>query len=127
MEIKNMSNSNVNEILKELVAEVEGAIVATVVDASSGMIIGSAGSGFDIELAAAGNCQVVRAKLNTMKSLKLDDSIEDILITLGKQYHIIRPTEKYEGMFVYLVIDRNKGNLALARRHVLLAEGKFVF
>ena len=59
-----------------------------------------------------------------MNSLGLKDNIEDILITLGKQYHIIRPTEKYEGVFFYVVMDKSKSNLALARRQVLNAEAK---
>lgn len=50
--------------------------------------------------------------------LKLDDTIEDVLITLGKAYHIIRPTHKEEGLFLYVVANRSKANLAMARRAV---------
>ena len=60
----------------------------------------------------------MRAKTKTMRSLGLNDVIEDILITLGKQYHIIRPMSRKEGVFVYLVLDKSKSNLALARRKV---------
>ena len=88
------------------------------VDSSSGMILGQAGSGVDLEVAAAGNTEVVRAKLRTMRDLGLDDAIEDMLITLGKQYHILRPLAKHEGLFMYLVLDKTKSNLALARRKV---------
>ena len=93
-----------------------------VVDSDSGMVLGTAGSGIDLETAAAGNTEVVRAKLKTMKNLKLNDTIEDILITLGNQYHIIRPIVKKEGTFIYLVLNRARANLALARRSVVAAD-----
>ena len=96
----------------------DGAMCAALVDSSSGMILGQAGSGVDLEVAAAGNTEVVRAKLRTMRDLGLDDALEDMLITLGKQYHILRPLAKHEGLFMYLVLDKTKSNLALARRKV---------
>lgn len=107
--------ANINESLAKLL-EVDGALCAAVVDANSGMLLGKAGSGLDLDLAAAGNTEVVRAKLKTMKSLGLADAIEDILITLGKQYHIIRLVQSKPGLFVYLVLDKARSNLALARR-----------
>jgi hypothetical protein len=107
--------ANINESLAKLL-EVDGALCAAVVDANSGMLLGKAGSGLDLDLAAAGNTEVVRAKLKTMKSLGLADAIEDILITLGKQYHIIRLVQAKPGLFVYLVLDKARSNLALARR-----------
>ena len=112
---------NLAQSLEELM-QIDGASAAAVVDSNSGMLLGSAGSGVDLELAAAGNTEVVRAKLRTMRSLGLNDSIDDMLITLGKQYHIIRPTAKAEGVFVYYVLDKNRANLALARRKVQDAE-----
>lgn len=107
--------ASVTDSLKDLL-RVDGAMCAALVDANSGMMLGSAGSGVDLELAAAGNTEVVRAKIKTMQSLGLADRIEDILITLGKQYHIIRPVAAKPGLFIYLVLDKVKSNLALARR-----------
>ncbi|HLS76311.1 MAG TPA: hypothetical protein VK083_05940, partial [Nocardia sp.] len=70
--------------------------------------------------AAAGNTEVVRAKMRTMDSLGLNDEIEDILITLSGQYHIIRPMtgRKSKGLFLYLALDRGRANLALARHRL---------
>ena len=42
-------------------------------------------------------------------------NLRDILITLGKQYHLIRPLSVKDGLFAYLVLDKAKSNLALAR------------
>ena len=58
--------------------------------------------------------------IEDMQTLK--DNIEDILITMGKQYHIIRPIVAAPGVFVYTVLDRGHANLALARRTVQDAE-----
>lgn len=107
--------SNLTDSLNKLL-EVDGALCAALVDANSGMLLGKVGSGMDLDLAAAGNTEVVRAKLKTMKSLNLNDSIEDMLITLGKQYHIIRPVASKAGLFLYIVLDKARANLALARR-----------
>ena len=107
--------ATVNESLKNILST-DGALCAALVDSNSGMMLGSAGSGLDLELAAAGNTEVVRSKLKTMKSLGIADNIEDILITLGKQYHIIRPVQAKAGIFIYLVLDKARANLALARR-----------
>jgi predicted regulator of Ras-like GTPase activity (Roadblock/LC7/MglB family) len=107
--------ANIKQSLEELLT-VDGAMCAAVVDSTSGMMLGSAGSGLDLEIAAAGNTEVVRSKLKTIRQLGLNDVIDDILITLTKQYHIIRPVSRKEGVFIYYVLDRNKSNLALARR-----------
>ena len=107
--------ATIKQSLDELLT-LDGALCAAVVDSSSGMMLGSAGSGVDLEVAAAGNTEVMRAKLKTMRSLGLNDVIEDILITLGKQYHLIRPLSRKEGVFIYFVLDKAKSNLAIARR-----------
>lgn len=108
--------------------EIDGSIGACIVDSNSGMMLASAGGGaaFDLELAAAGNTEVVRSKRKTMKALALGDAIDDILITLSRQYHLIRPLASNDAHFLYLALDRGKANLALARHHLAAAEKDLV-
>ncbi|MFJ6262301.1 hypothetical protein [Rhodococcus erythropolis] len=97
--------SNIDKILGELM-RIDGASGAAVVDADSGMVLGMSGNpSFSLEYAGAGNSEVVRAKLRTMSNLGITDTLEDILITLSNQYHLIRVLETpgLSTLFVYLV------------------------
>ncbi len=105
---------------------IDGALAVALVDVSSGMALASeqgSAKGLNLEVAAAGNTNVLRAKYDTMKNLGLAEEIEDILITLESQIHMIRPatSDTGKGLFIYLALDKNKANLAMARhklRHI---------
>jgi len=111
--------ANIKDTLGKIL-QLDGAIGACVVDSNSGMMLGAEGGQgvVNLEVAAAGNTEVVRAKRKTMKALDLNDAIEDILITLGRQYHLIRPLKTNDALFIYLVLDKNRGNLAMARHQL---------
>ncbi|KMO96165.1 hypothetical protein [Streptomyces roseus] len=120
--------ANVETALKETLATIDGAIGAALVDYGSGMALGTIGGGKDLDLtvAAAGNTDVVRAKVRTMDMLGLKDEIEDILITLGTQYHLIRlmKSRDSQGFFLYLALDRGRANLAMARHQLQKIEAE---
>lgn len=94
-----------------------GAMAIALVEQGTGMILGQAGDpGFPLDVAAAGNAEVLKSKLNTMHSIGIkDNEIVDIMITLDSQFHIIRPLASDRALFAYLVV-RSDANLALARR-----------
>ena len=106
--------SNVTESLERLM-ELAGARSAALVDSSTGMVLGHAGSDSDLEITAAANTEVVRAQLRSIGTLGSGDAIDDIIITLSTQYDIIRPLAVNPSIFLYLAMDKNKSNLALAR------------
>ncbi|MCX0275719.1 hypothetical protein NLM24_34600 [Nocardia zapadnayensis] len=113
--------SDMDLALKDMMS-IDGALGAAVVDYNSGMALGTLGNSkaLDLNVAAAGNTEVVRAKLRTIEQLGLQDDIEDILISLSSQYHLIRPMtgRKSRGLFLYLALDRGRANLALARHRL---------
>ncbi|MCF3174272.1 MULTISPECIES: hypothetical protein [Streptomyces] len=112
--------------LSDAMSSIEGAVGVALVDYTSGMALAALGDNqvLDLNVAAAGNTDVVRAKMRTMEMLELQGSIEDILITLTAQYHIIRPVtgKSGQGLFLYLVLDRKRANLALARHRLAKVE-----
>ncbi len=117
--------ADVKKTLEELM-KLDGAIGAVVADWESGMSLGQMGGQgrLDMEMAAAGNCQVVKAKMSTMRSLGISGGIQDILITLEDQMHLIRPSRTMPSLFIYLAIDKAKGNLAMARMKLQSVEGE---
>ncbi len=106
---------NIKDSLGKL-NSIDGFVGAALVDSESGMLLGQEGGGsLNLEIAAAGNTEVVRAKRKTMGNLALKDTIEDILISLTKQYHLIRPLRSRPTLFFYVALDRQRANLAMAR------------
>jgi hypothetical protein len=117
--------ADMDTALKEIM-EIDGAIGVALVDHTSGMALGTVGGGKDLDLtvAAAGNTDVVRAKLRAMEMLNISEKIEDILITLDSQYHLIRPltSRAGKGLFLYVALRRDRANLAMARHHLKRVE-----
>ena len=112
------STLGVQEALDELMT-IDGAVGAAVVDYENGMTLGTVGGrNLDMELAGAGTTEVVRSERNIIHDLGLNEGLEDILISLQSQYHLVRMCENHEDVFIYLVIDRDKGNLGLSRRSI---------
>ncbi len=109
-----------NEILKTFIENikenVDGLIGVSVTEVESGVAYDaySADPAFDPSLASAYNLEVVKAKLNAIKALGLNEEIEDITITLSSQVHVINvaPSGNY---FIYLAVDSKKANLGITR------------
>jgi len=96
------------------VLKIDGAIGAALVDATSGAVLGhvAVGRGLDMERAARIAQDLVQA------AFRLRDGIEDIMITVDNQYHVIRVLGAGEDMFVHLVLDRERASLGLARHQL---------
>src|SRR6201999_864347 len=119
---------NIEAALKDAM-NIDGALGVSLVDWESGMSLGAVGGGkyLDLDIAAAGNTEVIRAKMRTMESLRLDDSIEDILITLAKQYHLIRllrNSRNERALFLSLPPDGKKATLAPPRHNLKRIESE---
>ena len=109
------SEKQIVEAFEKVAADTPGYMAASLVDLESGMTLGlkSVRPDFDLAAASAYNSEMVKQKLKIMKALNLRTTLEDMLITLGDQIHVIKlvgPTT-----FIYLCVDRSQSNLAIVR------------
>lgn len=109
------SEKQIVETFDKISSEMPGYMAASLVDLESGMTLGlkSVRPDFDLAAASAYNSEMVKQKQKIMKALNLRTTLEDMLITLGDQIHVIKlvsPTT-----FVYLCVDRSQSNLAIVR------------
>lgn len=104
--------------------DISGFIGACLVDTETGLMMASeGGDGFDLETAGAANCDVLKAKMNAKDLLGFqDENIEDILITLNSQFHLIRPLESNPNIVLYTAIDKSAANLGMAWMQVKKVE-----
>ncbi len=116
--VNDMANTDISGL-----SSIGGFIGACLVDSETGLMMGSEGGGkLDLEAAGAANTEVVKAKLAAIEMLGLDDAIDDILITLGKQFHLIRPLADTPTVFLYVALDKKTANLGMARVQVKQVE-----
>lgn len=107
-----------NEAFDRIASEVPGFIAASFVDLESGMTIAvkSVRPDFDLSVASAYNSEIVKGKLKAIKALGLKSALEDMLLTLSDQIHLIKVISP--SSFVYVAADRSMSNLAIVRTSV---------
>ena len=100
-------------------ADVNGVIATAAVDLESGMTLAAKSNRpeFDLTVASAYNSELVKQKLKIMKVLKLNANLEDMVLTLSDQIHIIKILPD-GASFLYLAADRGSTNLAILRSAV---------
>jgi predicted regulator of Ras-like GTPase activity (Roadblock/LC7/MglB family) len=109
------NESQITSTLDKLEEQVPGFIAASLVDVESGMTLGatSADPNFDLTMASAFNSEMVKQKLRIIETLGYRGSLEDIIVDLSDQIHLIKVLNP--GTFLYLVVSRRTSNLAIAR------------
>ena len=112
------------------VMELNGANACAIVDIETGECLARAGVTVTGVLESAGlvNARMLRAKMR-FASDQHHETIEDVLITLDRHYHMIRLIRSCTGfasLFLYVILDKEIANLALARRKVAEVQKQMV-
>lgn len=113
-----LSEQQIINAIQQIAADLPGFVAASLVDLDSGMTLGvySTDTSFDLNSASAFNSEMVKQKLKIVNVLGLEGTLEDILMTLSEQIHLIRMLGN--GTFLYLAADRSQCNLAMVRNAV---------
>jgi hypothetical protein len=113
------TEKELNDVIGKIEGDMTGFIAASIVDLESGMTLAarSARSDFDLAVASAYNSELVKQKLKIVKALGLKTTLEDVLLTLGDQLHLIKIFPGGD-TFLYLAADRGSTNLAIVRNAV---------
>ena len=110
--------ANIRESLSAIM-DIDGAEGAALVDYQSGMTLGTTGGGdIDMELAGAASTEVLRSKNSVIDKLGINDSVNEILVSLDKSYDLTRVFHENSNVFTYVILNREKANLALARMNL---------
>jgi len=107
------------QAVQNILNDLPGLLAVAVVDISSGMSLAShTNSSINPDTAAAYNTEVVKQKQKAISALKLQgEGIDDILITLTNQLHLLKLVNDGK-KFIYLVVNPRDTNLAIAREVV---------
>ncbi|UOQ52353.1 hypothetical protein [Hymenobacter cellulosivorans] len=105
------------QTVQDILSELPTLLAVAVVETETGMPLASHANiaDFDIETAAAYNTEVVKAKLKAIQALKLNQKVQDILLTLTDQLHLLKLSSDGD-MFIYLAVNARDTNLAQARQ-----------
>lgn len=112
------SEKQLTDVLERIHTDASGFIAASLVDLDSGMTLAvkSLRSDFDLTAASAYNSELVKQKLKIMRTLGLQGGIEDMIISLTDQIHLVKLVGP--NTFLYLAVDKKQSNLAIVRTSV---------
>jgi hypothetical protein len=107
------------EALLDPVSDIEGFMLACLVDASTGMVLASRKDQDDISLptAAAGAADIANVLSQLIGELPVD-GLEDVMVTFRRQLYVIRLVSPEPQILLLVILDRDRANLAMARRAI---------
>lgn len=117
--------ANVRTCLEE-VMKLDGVTGAVLVNLKSGKMLGIAGDTPSLDIEAAANADLVKAKFKVLSSLDAKETVEDIVITLGQRYQLLRCMGGPQGLMLYLNMQRRLASLPEARLRLNQLEAELV-
>jgi hypothetical protein len=107
----------------------DGLLGCAVVDSSNGLILARETrdeEALDLDLAAAASTQALKAHKAAARNMGLSDPIEEVMTSAGTRHQIMRQLSRYPDLFLFVLLDRHRTNLALARYKLMEVEREMI-
>jgi predicted regulator of Ras-like GTPase activity (Roadblock/LC7/MglB family) len=103
----------------------DGLLGCAVVDSTTGLVLAREareGQPVDMDLAAAACAQVLRAHRQSARSMGLSEQVDEVITTAGPRQQIMRTLFRHPELFLMVLLDKQRTNLALARFQLMEIE-----
>jgi predicted regulator of Ras-like GTPase activity (Roadblock/LC7/MglB family) len=107
----------------------DGLLGCAVVDGTTGLVLARElreDQPVDMDLAAAACAQVLRAHRQAARSMGLSEHTEEVMTSAGARQQVLRTVSHYPELFLVVLLDKQRTNLALARFKLMEVERSLV-
>ena len=110
-------------------ATLDGMLGCAIVDASNGLILARdmpEEVSLDLDIAAAACTQALKAHKVAARNMGITDPVEEVMTSAGARHQVMRQLSHYPDLFLFVLLDRQRTNLALARYKLMEVERELV-
>ena len=116
--------ASIAQRLAQALGDVPGTLGLALVDPDAGEILGTAARGVDMSVVATLHIDLCRAASRIGDAVSGSGGVENLALTLAGQHQLILPLRTIPTIWICLVLDRQRGNVALARHQLSKIEDK---
>ncbi|MEP7298847.1 MAG: hypothetical protein ABI702_21890 [Burkholderiales bacterium] len=109
--------------------DVEGLLGCAVIDSTTGLAIARETRGdvaLDMELSGAACAQVLRTHRQAARGMGMAEQVDEIITSAGSRQQVIRTLSRLPELFLVMLLDKQRTNLALARYQLMELERDLV-
>ncbi|WP_293914899.1 DUF4388 domain-containing protein [Deinococcus sp.] len=115
--------SSDTDLLMNEVMNIEGVLAAALIDVHTGQTLDAVGIGLELDQAGATMTEMLRLQRRAMDLLGIGGGIEDLVVTLDEQYHLLYLLPG-TSRFLYVVLRKEQGSLPSARHRIRFVLGQ---
>jgi hypothetical protein len=111
---------SMNELMK-----LDGVLMCALVECLTNQALVSGGNAQDVERAAPAAADLMRSHRRSLRQLghwRPNDPVDEVLVTAGSRYHVLRALNEHPDYFVLCVLDKLRCNLATTRFRIMEAQ-----